>query len=579
MTTRRRLLLIAAVLCGVLLVVGVWLGIRVAQAGAALQRLSDRTGPVLAALTSGDTAALAEELPALRTAAAQASSATGDPIVGLGSRLPWLGDDLRALTAVARAADTLTAEPAEALLDLTAALDTPGGDGLDLSAVAGAGPGLTAGLNAVAGLCEELAALDPAGLTGPVQAGVERLSPVLAADPAELRATADLAERLPGLLAAGGERRYLLLAMNPAELRSQGGIVGSVAVLTVTDGRVVLSEQRGTTELPELSGPALPLTGAETALYGDRLGRWIQDVVLSPDFPRAAALGGAYWEQTVGGRVDGVLATDPVALSAVLAAAGDTVRVDGQEVVPAELIGLLLRQAYLDHGDPRDGDAFHARTATAAFDALAGVLAEPQTLLAVAAALRDQVDDGRLRFWSADPAEQRVVAATPLAADFLSGLPEGEAAGVFLDDATAGKLGADLSVRTAVQLTGCGTARPTARITVTLDYRPPADIASYPAQVLGDGGTGAPAGWIVTNLSVYSARGEPSASIERDGRPIGGAHGEIDGRSVHAVTSRLAPDGAETYQIELPAPGGRLTLWTTPTIDAPGRVVADCALG
>ncbi|MFB9954816.1 hypothetical protein [Cellulomonas denverensis] len=139
MTMRRRLLVIAAVLCGVLLVGGVWLGVRVAQAGTALQRLSDRTGPVLAALTSGDTAALAEDLPALQTAAAQARSATGDPIVGLGSRLPWLGDDLRALTAVARAADTLAGEPVQALLDLTAALGAPSGDGLDLSAVAGAG--------------------------------------------------------------------------------------------------------------------------------------------------------------------------------------------------------------------------------------------------------------------------------------------------------------------------------------------------------------------------------------------------------------------------------------------------------
>ncbi|WP_263117825.1 DUF4012 domain-containing protein [Cellulomonas sp. RIT-PI-Y] len=581
MTLRRRVLLSGAVLLGLVLVLGVWWGVRVAQAASALQRLSDVTQPVLDALPAGDTEVLTEQLPALRTAAAEARSATEDPIVRASGHLPWLGDDVRAVAAVARAADELAGAPAQALIDLSAATDGDAAgsedSGLDLSALVAAAPAVAEASDTLLALRSDLEGVDPERLIGPVRTGVDRLSPLLAADPTQLRTAADLAARLPELLASGGERRYLLLAMNPAELRTQGGIVGSVVVLTVRDGVLTLTDQRGTADLPELDTPALPLTEQETALYGDRLGRWIQDVVLSPDFPRAAQLAAAYWEQVVGDRVDGVLATDPVALTAVLAAAGGSVTVDGRQVSPDELIGLLLREAYLAYGDPRDGDAFYARTAAAAFTALTGVMGDPAALTATAGALADQVDAGRFRLWSADPADQRALAGTPLAADFLSGADQGAAVGVFLDDTTAGKLGADLEVRVSAEIAGCTEPVPTARITVRLEYRPPADIADYPEQVLGDGGAGVPAGWIATNLSVYSARHGSAGTMTRDGSPIGGERASTDGRTVHTVTSRLAPDGSQEYVIEVPAPGGTLDLHTTPTVDAPGRLTADCA--
>ena len=57
-------------------------------------------------------------------------------------------------------------------------------------------------------------------------------------------------------------------------------------------------------------------------IYSTRLGKYMQDVNLTPDFPTAAATAQAMWERKTGQRVDGVISMDPVALGYVLDATG-----------------------------------------------------------------------------------------------------------------------------------------------------------------------------------------------------------------------------------------------------------------
>ena len=53
-------------------------------------------------------------------------------------------------------------------------------------------------------------------------------------------------------------------------------------------------------------------------MFGDQIAVFVQDVTLTPQFPRAAELARAMWERATGTQVDGVLATDPVALGHLL---------------------------------------------------------------------------------------------------------------------------------------------------------------------------------------------------------------------------------------------------------------------
>lgn len=594
MAVRRRVLIVAAVLLGAVLLVGGWLGLRVAQAADAardLQSAIDGAAPEVEAL---DVDALRARLPAVQDAAERAAAAADDPVWRAAQHLPIVGDDLAAVATVATAADDLAGTAGPDLLDALAAVvepraaDRPRGNAVpaawvDLAPLADAAPSLARAAAVADALRVDLRRIDPAGLVGPVARPVERLRDGLDASATDLATVRALAAALPGMLGADGPRTYLLLSLNPAELRAQGGIAGAVAVLQARDGAVGLVGQHSTADLPELAVPAVPLTEEEHALYGDRLGRWIQDSVLTPDFPRAAEVAAAFWSQRTGRPVDGVFATDPVVVAALLDATGRTVRADGADLDGDTLLHALLREAYLTYGDPKAGDVFYAEVATAVFAVVRDSTADPDTARAALSVARQAMTERRVAFWSAHADEQGRIGGTVAGGAFLTGDAAtatggvGSAVGLFLDDGTAGKLDYDLDAAVAVTMDGCDGPDVRARIDVTLDYHPPADVADFPAQILGDGGSGLPAGWLATNVSVYSARDGRLSEIRRDGAVLGGQVARAARRDVAVVTSRLAPGESEVYSITVPAPGGALTVWTTPTLSGPGVVTGECS--
>lgn len=593
MAVRRRVLIVAAVLLAAVLVLGGWLTSRVVQAAGALRDLQTAADGLRPELDALDVRALDARLPALQDASVRAADAVDDPVWRAAQHLPFVGDDLAAVAAVSTAAADLATDAAPALLAALAAV-VDAGDAqavadrgvpagwVDLAPVVRGAPAASRAAAVLDTLRADLDGLDPATLVGPVSGPVGELRAALHGSAATLAAARELAVALPGLLGADGPRTYLLLSLNPAELRAPGGIVGAVAVLQVSDGAVGLAGQRSTADLPELATSVVPLSDAEQALYGDRLGRWVQDSVLTPDFPRAAEVAAAFWRQSTGQPVDGVLATDPVVVADLLAATGRTVHADGAELSGDTLLQALLRDAYLAYGDPRMGDAFYAQVAAAAFEVLRDAATDPAAARAAATTAAAAVADRRVALWSARPAEQARLVATPVGGAFLSGdaaTPTGTvgaAVGVFLDDATAGKLGYDLTATVAVTMSGCGTDDPRARVDVLLDYHPPADVGTYPAQVLGDGRSGVPAGWLATNVSFYSARDGRLGEVRRDDAVVGGQTERVARRDVVVLTSRLAPGVRQTWSVTVPAPHGALTVWTTPTLSGPGVVTGEC---
>lgn len=595
MAVRRRVLIVLAILAGGALLAGGWLAVRVAQAAGALQDLQAAVDGARPEIDALDVPALEARLPAVQDAAARAASASGDPVWSLATHLPVVGDDLTAVRAVATAADDLAHDAAPDLLAAAALLTGgPGADGaaatarpvpagwVDLAPLSAAAPAAARAAAVVDTLRADLAPIDAAGLTGRVAGPVAELQDGLDGSAPALAAARDLADVLPAMLGADAPRTYLLLSLNPAELRAQGGIVGAVAVLRASDGAVGLVGQRSTADLPELPAPALPLTDGERALHGDRLGRWVQDTVLTPDFPRAAELAAAFWTASTGEPVDGVLATDPVVVADLLAATGRTVEAGGQALSGDTLLRALLRDAYLAYGDPRAGDAFYAAVATAVFGVVRDAAADPAAARAAVTTAGSALAERRVAAWSAHPAEQARLAASAVGGAFLTGAPPtpagdaGGAVGVFLDDATAGKLGYDLTATVSVAIAGCGTPGPTAEVRLRLDYAPPADVAAYPAQVLGDGGSGLPPGWLATNVAFYGPRDARLGEVRRDGTVVGGQSVREARRDVAVLTSRLAPGTGEEYTVAVPAPGGALTVWTTPTLTGPGLVTAAC---
>jgi hypothetical protein len=300
----------------------------------------------------------------------------------------------------------------------------------------------------------------------------------------------------------------------------------------------------------------------------------VQNAVQTPDFPRSAALLAARWKLSVGDDVDGVVATDPVAVAGLLKVLGPVTVPDGAQgtrLTADTLLPTVLRDSYLRFPDALDGDRFFTSVAATIFGELTTTSADT---LRLAEAAAEQGRDGRIRIWSAHADEQARLAATPLGAAFLSG-GYGDAAGVFLNDATMGKVDYYLRSTVTVEDLRCTGPDPTATVRLDLAYDPPADIGAAPTYVLGHA-AGVTPGWAATTLSAYAPVGAPLESLGLDDGFVSGTTAETDGRRVQVVAAMLAPGQRQTYRFDVPVRDGRVDVWTTPTVASPGLVTASC---
>src|SRR5699024_6881361 len=128
---------------------------------------------------------------------------------------------------------------------------------------------------------------------------------------------------LPAILGADETRHYLMLFENNAETRGWGGNPASVMLLNVDDGKIDIEQQADTSDFPYgLEQPIMELDPESEALYGDKIGRYLQDTTTTIDFRETAHLATAFWDRQFGGDIDGVVSFDPVALGYLLKATG-----------------------------------------------------------------------------------------------------------------------------------------------------------------------------------------------------------------------------------------------------------------
>jgi hypothetical protein len=321
---------------------------------------------------------------------------------------------------------------------------------------------------------------------------------------------------------------------------------GAFAVVKADHGRIELVEQGTAAKtLREFDTPVLPLDPDQEDLFTDRLGTYPADVNLTPDFPTAAALIREMYRQRSGRTVDGVLATDPVALAYLLGATGPVTLPSGGQLTAGSAVRQLLSEVYLKIAREPDQDAYFAGAARAVMDRLMGGVAMTRPLVS---ALSRAAEERRLLAWSAHPDEQREIAGTV----FGGTLPADDGAhptvGVFLDDGTGAKLGYYLTRSVSLDIGRClqdGT-RPL-RLTVTLASNAPK--TGLPRSVLGLGLAGDYT--VRTNVLVYAPAGGSPVAATQDGAPADFGTGLDKGREVAVLTVDLAPGATSTLVVDL----------------------------
>lgn len=514
-------------------------------------------------LQAGDLESAGITVEAIQTKTSAARNITTGPLWQSATYIPAIGENFKAVAEVAVAADDLAVHAAGPLVSQIDSLDlkklSPTDGRFDLSPLQKSSPHLLAAATAVHMSHQRMASLDLSRLIPQIAQPVRDATEQLEDFTKVLDTVSWVAELLPGLLGTDGPRDYLILVQNSAETRATGGIPGALAILHTEDGRIRLGEQSSAVELGVFN-PMIDVDPEQISLFSGRLGTQMQNVNLTPDFPTAAQTAKQMWEERYPAQIlDGVLAMDAVVLSHLLETTGPLELTDAQTLalirdtdLPATLtqnnvLPTLLSNVYREIEDPEAQDAYFAAVAGRVFSAFADGQGDgAQMVKAIGSSTREN----RLYLWSSDPAEQKLIASTPLHGSVVGSSSGGTAFGVYFNDGTGAKM--DFYSTRSIQLINECSADEygTYTVRITATNNAPSDASTaLPRYVTGGGVFGVDPGKIRTNYVVY---GPSQAFVENaslDGRPIPVSPGQHGSRPVGSVSLELAPGETKTLDV------------------------------
>ena len=573
---RRHVIAAACITAAVIAVAAAsWLGTRATIIKNELEATAQLIPVLKVGIAAGKTDEVSATADQLRSHAAAAREATGDPLWTLATSTPWVGANFGAISEVARSADDVSTLGVGPLVEVYDSLGwsslLPSSTGTNLAPIQDASPNVATAAHAVRASAERLYRIDASNLWPQVAEPLTRAREQLREVSGTLDASAHAAQIAPGMLGADGERHYLLMIQNNSETRASGGIPGALAVLTLDKGKLILGAQSSAGDLGIMS-PAIPVEAEQEQIYSTRLGKYMQDVNLTPDFPTAATTARAMWEKKTGQQVDGVISMDPVALGYVLDATGP-VKISGPEVLalavaglPTELTGMnvvptLLSDVYAKIPLPKYQDAYFAGVAKEVFRAIsAGGAGDARGLID---GISRGASEGRILLWSGAEQEQSVLAKYPVSGSIAGPSVAPAQFGVYFNDGTGAKM--DYHVKRTVQLVkecpADGYEQTTVRITST--NTAPADAAtSLPAYVTGGGDLGVPAGTVRTNVLAYGPVQANAETARVDGQKANFAAHRHANRPVGTVTVSLAPGQSSTVELTF----GKIVQHTEPNV-------------
>ena len=401
---------------------------------------------------SGDAGALAGHALTL-------ASLTSDPVWRAAEIVPYAGAQLRAARLGAAELARLTSAGRD-VLDASAAVLAPSATaGLDLDAIRALNAPLDEVVARLAEARETLAGIDRDGLLGPVEQGLDTLDAMIERTSPALEAMRATARVVPPLLGADEPRLILLMLQNPAELRAGGGITGTFVAIRAEDGAMQLVGQADSAEFPPAAAPQIAIPADASPSAADGVGRFVQNMTATPDFPLSARLAAAWWHGRTGEDADAIVALDPLVLKPLLALTGP-VTVEGEQIWAEQVVDALLRRPYLE----REQDAQTAFFREVTQGVFTAAMAAPAEAPGMAFHLAPLLDAGRLAVWSAHPDEQAVIAATA-AAGLAARMEQRQAHALLFDDLTGGKLDAYLEASMSLDTSSC---RPDGRVTTVI---------------------------------------------------------------------------------------------------------------
>ncbi len=552
----RRIIFGTALFAGfVLIAVGFFVALGARSAKTHLEAARVDLAHAQAAALKGDQTTARRAVGEAQVQTGAARSATSGWLWRAASMVPVAGDSLDAVHVVAREADVMSRQVLPALLTVAAALQPSqlrsAGGRINLAAMQRAAPRLARADAEVQGIRSRLSEAAKGTLPHFVATPLAKFRHQVDDVAATLSGVTNAVQLLPPMLGQQQRRRYFVAFQNPAEARGTGGLLGVYGIAEARDGQIRFTEfgvnddLRNLTSLPINLGPQFRL------LYGDDPALWV-NANLSPQFPYAARLWLAMWERTRGERLDGVIATDPVALSYLLKATGPITLPRGERISANDVVRKTLSDAYFRYAtDERARQRYLLTVSSAVVRRL--VTSEGDSRAMVIALARGATER-RLLVYSTRGREQSQLLNTGLS----GALPQrpGPYAFVVVNNADGSKLDYYLDRRVTYSGESCkiaGGLRAT-RVTVTLrtdlhkDTKLPNYVVGPYFQSPGHRNDDR------LNVALYGAPGATLVSLTDDGRTIGFTAGAEQSHAVFLVGVTLVAGASRTLVFHLAEP-------------------------
>jgi hypothetical protein len=527
--TRRRIAIggVVALLLGLVAVVllTVYVGNRALIAKDQLQAAQGRLSTFKSALGQANAPSTAALYTKLQANTSKAAQQVDDPVWSLYEKVPVVGPNLMAFRQTADLVNNLVHDGVGPLAKAADGISVdslkPHDGGIDIEPLQKLTPAVGDIDDAITAADRSAAAIDTKDVVSQLKQPITQVQSMLQqAAPV----THELRKVMPVLypaLGGNGARHYLLIFQNNAEERASGGNPASMAMLVVDHGKIKLGKQGNSGNFPHpYTVPPFTPKGAGNGdwpkVYTDYASTYVTNITMTPDFPSTAKMARAMWRDQLGGKVDGVISFDPVALSYLLRATGPVKLADGTTIDSTNAVQFLLYDVYAKYPLPAVQDAVFASAAQGVFSAVTGGQGDPKSYIAQ---LQPMMDDQRLKVWSVRDDEEKLLMDSPLGNMLPKDNAEKTVLGVYNNDDATSKMSYFMDEQVNVTTDTC-TATPKYTLSAkVINTLPAANAYSLPEYVKAHQPRIVPGGdrqWV----QVYGPVGAKLKAVYIDGKKV-----------------------------------------------------------
>ena len=369
-----------------------------------------------------------------------------------------------------------------------------------------------------------------------------------------------------GAVLAGADKpkKYLIAFQNSAEARGTGGILGAYAIIEFDNGDVKILKTGSNAELKWNTELIIKMPDEFMRLYGKNPAIW-QNSNLSPHFPYGAKIWMANWEKQFGGKLDGVIAVDPTALSYILRSTGEIRLKSGEKITSENVVEETLKNAYERY--EKDNDA-RKQYLVEIMNATAVKLTTGEySKVKMAKALRDGIKANRILIYSTNQSAQKQLEKVRLGGHL--GLAANNEYRTVIQNIDASKLDYYLDRSVTIESKSCQNVKQTqVRIRVTNTLETGVGLSAY---VLTRADKGKPASLITGahrfKVFIYGPTDAKLISVSRENRTadLGGSSVERK-RPVYVADVDLAPGASEELLANFSGGVGNITFIDQPLV-------------